>query len=235
METDDKEKATVKFRVFFSYDVAKQRRVHYLILINDTLFVVERKSLEERSDLVLKIQYDHVIDYKVEDDGSTGRPTVRIYKLDGSKETTNLSSSEDESLAKQLPEISSTEELSKRSSILTHQLQTQKALHQRILQSVGDQLKFGPSSEDDLPKSECLVRYGDPWKKLHNDKLVIGIPMINASTRWVVLSNDISILYFFAYVKMVLFAYAQLCMSMNPTNGRRYEQYFNIHLRIVIN
>lgn len=181
MDTDDKEKGTVKFRAFFSYDSGKQRHLHYLILIHETLYIVERKTLKERSDLVLVSYYDHVIDYRVEDEASTGHPSVRIYRLDGSNATAEfIAGRHSKSTTKS--GTSENEELSRKSSILTSQLQMQRSLHQKLFQSIGADLKFGPAV-DDMPRSECLVRYGDPWKRIHNDQLVIGIPVLNASTR----------------------------------------------------
>lgn len=179
MDINDQEgKGGLKFRVLFSYDSATERKVHYLILINESLLVVQRKNLLKRSELILSTQRcDHVIDYKVVDAASTGHPTVSVYKLDGSVININFSNI-DEPISRQ----TAPGELSDRSAVLAHQLQTQKALHQKILEDIGDKVRFGLSVDDEAPR-ECLVRYGDAWKRIHNDQVVIGVPVLNASTR----------------------------------------------------
>lgn len=180
MDTNDQEgKGGLKFRVLFSYDSANERKVHYLILVNENLIVVQRKNLLQRSELIHSTwRHDHVIDYKVVDAASTGHPTVSVYKLDGSVTRIDFSNPYEPISRPTVPG-----ELSARSALLAHQLQTQKALHQKILQDIGDKVKFGLSVDDQSPKSECLVRYGDAWKRIHNDQVVIGVPVLNASTR----------------------------------------------------
>lgn len=177
MDTSNEEKTGVKFRVLFSYDSLRNRHIHYLILLNENLIVVERRTLDERSELILKNCYENVVDYKVMDEDSSGRPTVSIYKLDGSQLSASFSS-DSQPQVNTLPD----NELVKQSTILTHHLQMQKSLHQKVLREMGDKLKFGPPI-DDKPNSEILVRYGDPWKRIHNDQLVIGVPILNASVR----------------------------------------------------
>lgn len=177
MDINEGPSVAVKFRVMYSYDLAGIRHIHYLVLINENLLVVERANLEERSEMVLKHYYEHVIEYQIVDKESTGRPTIIIHKLDGSQVSVNLIKS-----VKDTTTVHNYEELSNRTTLLTYQLQTQKAFHQKILQDIGDQSKFEPSN-DGNPKSECLVRYGDPWKRIYNDQLIIGIPILNASSR----------------------------------------------------
>lgn len=181
MDTD-KEKASIMFRVFFSYDYSNKKHIHYLILNNESFSAVTRKTLEERSELLLAHHYEHVINYKVADEHSSGHPTVTVFKVDGSQITLDLNTQNNPNEA---PASSATCNLSQRSSHLNHQVKTQEILHHKILQEIGENLKFGPAT-DNLPKSECLVRYGDPWRRIHNDQLVIGIPVINGSTRYVI-------------------------------------------------
>lgn len=179
MDTNDQEAKGIKFRVHFSYDSSKQRHVHYLILMNENLLVVKRDNLSERSELFLEHRYDHVIDYKVVDEACNGRPIVSVYKLDGSVINIDFSANFQHNKSQTNTTKS---ELSKRSLLLAHQLQTQKSLCQKILQDIGNKLKFG-LLDDEKPPSECLVRYGDAWKRIHNDQVVIGVPVLNASTR----------------------------------------------------
>lgn len=172
MDTDDKDKTNINFRTFFSYDSRRQRHVHYLLQTDDTLFIVARKSLEERSELVLKHRYEHVIDYRVEDESNTGHPVVTIYNLDGSQISSNFID---------LLPSGPPAEMDPQAALLTHQLHMQRELNQQLLQDIGRRLKFGTTS-DDNPTNECLVRYGDPWRRIHNDQLIIGVPVLNAGT-----------------------------------------------------
>lgn len=187
METNDDDPSGVSFRTYFSYDSQRKRHLHYLLKINDTLFIVHRKSLEERSELILRQRFEHVIDCKVVDEGSTGRPLVHIYNLDGSHIQTNfLCESTIPSVPLTIvPETKLNGKLSKTASLLGHQLHMQKQLHQKLIEDVAIKLKFGPQSgqENSAQLVECLVRYGDPWKRIHNDQLVIGVPLLNSGTR----------------------------------------------------
>ena len=176
METNEQEKNS--FRVFFSYGTTGNKTVYYLLQLNETLYVVQRLTLEERSDIQVERRIDHIIDYRVVDEDSTGHPTVVVHKLDGSQESLDFSSGE----PSKEESSSHSNELAKKTALLTHQNQMQKSLHQRLIQEIAKNLKYEPANEGSVP-SECLVRYGDCWKRIHNDHLVIGVPLLNASSR----------------------------------------------------
>lgn len=178
MDTSENAKDSVKFRVLFNYDSARKRHINYLILMNERLFVVKRRDGQSRSELSMRDCFDHVIDFKVNDEESTGHPVVVIYKLDGSTETVKYTST---NMSPDFPE--SEDAISHKTRVLTHHLLIQRAFNQRLLQGILDKTKFGPIHDDNEPKAETLLRYGDVWKRIHNDQLVIGIPLLNASSR----------------------------------------------------
>lgn len=90
MDTNQgKEPLPITFRAYFSYN-SSYKHLHYIIQSNEIVWVVERKTLEEQSALSLKHHYEHVVDLKVKDIDSTGRPLVYIYKLDGSEIVTDF-------------------------------------------------------------------------------------------------------------------------------------------------
>lgn len=181
MDTNLKETRTIAFRTYFTY--GSKKHLHYLIQCNDILWVVERSTLLEQSELILKHRYENIIGFKVRDDNSSGHPLVHIFKLDGSQIVTNfISEMEDNQQIGN--EISSGNELSKKTSKIIQQCQVQRQLHQKLLRDIGFKLKFGSTAEDENQKpSECLIRYGDPWKRIHNDQLVIGVPILNTGIR----------------------------------------------------
>lgn len=182
MDTNQKDTMAFTFRAYFSYDVNKH--LHYIVQANEMLWVIERKTLLERSELVLKHRFEHVIGFKVKDDQSTGQPLVYISKLDGSEIVTNfIDKPEDRRELNKISMSDEPDELSKKCLRISHQIHLQKELHRRLIHNIGMKLRFGAFEDDQQKPSECLVRYGDAWKRIHNDQLVIGVPVLNSGIR----------------------------------------------------
>lgn len=168
-------------RVYFSYDSDNVKKIFYLILLDLTLYVIDRKNMEPQSDLRLIKSITDCREVKiVELPGRIGQPVVFIDKLDGEVIHTNFIDDVLMPITTSWESVDSHPDLDQMKDNLELDIQTRKQFVQTIEESISARLRFGPTELQCGPRSEeIVVRYGDTWRRIHNDMIVIGAPILN--------------------------------------------------------
>ncbi|XP_059615642.1 uncharacterized protein LOC132261102 [Phlebotomus argentipes] len=196
--------ARVSMQLFFAYSKRKSRQVFYLIQCDEKLFIVERL----KDSLELRRTEDFISSVNIEDRSGEGNCTVNIMRTDGiSQEIAFLDEDEMESDEKE-DESSGflLQCLESRNRKLESDLEMRRKLIQEELHKIRHVGKYGPpemstgvsfsvfpwrflkgfshlkrTSFQAPDEAAPLVKYGEVWLKLHNDRIVFGIPIFNTT------------------------------------------------------
>ncbi|XP_063698263.1 uncharacterized protein LOC134829195 [Culicoides brevitarsis] len=172
-------KSTLEFQLFFNYQNSS-RNVFYLIKSGKYLNIIQRKSTLE-----LLTCYENVQSIKIL--SNSGHPSIEIRLLDSSTIVTNLI--DDENPTENAPFEEPDDQIVKKAKELLHEekVKCQESFdsYANLYQNVCDELKTAPKrlrSENQLEKV-ILVPYANNWKRVHNGKFILGLPILNATSQ----------------------------------------------------
>lgn len=172
---------TIEFQLFYSYKKS-ERKVFYLVLAASHLYVI----LREKSLKVIKT-YENVSNVQVIDTNNTGNAHVEITLSDEmSSIVTDFSESDNESqedteLEQSFTKILKTVQNSARETHKKFMEATES--YSELYQKVCEKVKFMPKylrSSNPL-ENTVLIPYANHWIRIHNQKLVLGLPILNVT------------------------------------------------------
>lgn len=185
-------KQHIEVLFYFTYPALLERLVYYLIKVHKKLYVLQQKPKE----LELIREHKDVKGYDIVDLDGNYCPKVVISLFSGEVIKTDFSSKTDLTDKDDLTTDKSNnpqEDLSAFNEILkenqdilakaTSELQEMYNKDARLFQELCDRNRHVPRhlrSENQLEKV-VLVQYGNIWMRTHNNRLVIGIPIFNAT------------------------------------------------------
>ena len=170
---------------FYRYSNEFVQKFYYLITINGKLFV-----LEKADKLVMIEQYENVRSCKIVN--KSGKAFIQI-EIDGEMEliVTNLQKIGGASFncinIKNPKNVVSV--FHKKGVMLKCNLRSQQQNTRKLVASIEKQKILLPAllRSENCDEKVALVKYGDVWQKVHNDKLIVGVPVFNCTyTRLVI-------------------------------------------------
>uniref|UniRef100_A0A182SEL2 Uncharacterized protein n=1 Tax=Anopheles maculatus TaxID=74869 RepID=A0A182SEL2_9DIPT len=185
--------STVSIRIFRANDGTK-RKLFILVQLDRTLIVVERRSVDGCDGNGLLVVHSRYEEFRqldlVENTQRPGSCAVRIDLddrddpivtdfLDGSVRRAGSCSLEDnftcfDEVLKMLREQTAERKA---------QLESSRLTVSEVFNGLNERMKMVPpllrssNPEEKVP----LVRYGEVWQKIHNDRLLIGVPLYNCT------------------------------------------------------
>lgn len=154
----------------------------YLVQIEKRLWVVERSRQDSSIKLEMIENIDRVEKFTLGDDSGGGMPFVEIFMDNGSILRSRFRGDEDLSqTAYESWTSTKFNMIEERKNAVDADFLSQSRFIQRKCFELNTELKFGPLEMRDNAEISVLVKYGDLWRRIHNDKLLIGIPLFNTS------------------------------------------------------
>ncbi|CAO1331720.1 unnamed protein product [Diamesa tonsa] len=161
-----------------------ERLIFYLITFGTKLFVVLRKEFKLN---FIKL-YENVKSFDYEDPESNGQCIVRIKFNDGNSVTSNfLNPMYDDAIndvLSEFPGIKKTiDYLQSKENEILNKINSVRNQKDQFIVNLANQNIFLPANmtTEIVDEKAPLVKYGDIWTKVCNDKLVIGIPILNCT------------------------------------------------------
>ncbi|XP_062552446.1 uncharacterized protein LOC134217653 [Armigeres subalbatus] len=184
---DEEHDKKIVLSVFRSND-GVDRRLFYLLEIDRKLIVVERKE-KPCVRLVLCETFEGFVKFMItERNDRTGIPVVLVYLEQQSEPIVT-----DFQSYRQDPSVNSVNNFTCFRDILTSlqervnqrkaELATVRTVTGELFEQLNEKLKQVPSllRTENPDERRPLVKYGDVWTKVHNDLLVIGVPVFNCT------------------------------------------------------
>lgn len=212
---------------FCRYDECSVKSVYILILVHSNLFVVQKK------DFGLYKMYNNVKDFQIVDELSDGNCKVEIQFHGSSMLTTNFLDYIEKSTSSSKDSFSGIEdaisEMRNNTNEIKGQIAQLEASMDKLFLSVNRNLKFVPNSliSDSADEKQPLVRYGDIWTKLHNEKLVIGIPVLNCTYKQKLVLEDLKLILLDSELNTLEYSWNLYKMRTDCFTFENFEELFD--------
>ena len=170
-----------RLQVYCSYENSV-KNVFILVLIQNHLFVIKKKD-----DLKVIKVFNYVNDIQIVDELNDGGCKVEI-QIGTETLTTDFSEDSDQNNSrlsfKSFPALQEVLLDIKKNTIDANvKLQTIENSMDQMYHAVDNEGKFLPNSyrSDCMDEKVPLIKYGDIWTKIYNERLVIGVPILNCT------------------------------------------------------
>ncbi|XP_029726147.1 uncharacterized protein LOC109621675 [Aedes albopictus] len=186
-ESDESRDQRIVLTVFRSFD-GSDRKLFYLLELDRKLLVVEREQ-SPCVKFVLRESFEGFIKLLItERDDRVGCPVIKIYVEQQLEPiVTDFHAHRVESSAASVNNFTCFHEILKSLKERVNQRRAELAALQTVtgelFERMNGQLKHVPSllRTENPDERQPLVKYGDVWTKVHNDRLVIGVPVFNCT------------------------------------------------------